>query len=107
MIEGGLPLPGRVNMFGDAQGYADAKREFETAMSLLEQLKLKLIGQEIESGLAGGGVVVHDEPVIGHAPVSPNVPLNLLIGLAGGVLVSPFLALPLMWIMHRRNKRTA
>ena len=87
----------------DVQDYVDAKREFESDMTLLEQLKLKLITGEITQGLPSQTIVVHDDPIIADAPISPNVTLNLVLRLAAGLVISPFLALPMMWWMNRRN----
>ena len=86
------------------QDFADAKREFESEHSLLEQLKLKLITYDITKGLQPETVVIHDDPVISDSPISPNVTLNLVAGTFGGLLLSPFLALPLMWWMNRRKR---
>jgi capsular polysaccharide biosynthesis protein len=83
----------------------DAKRDFEIELGLLEQLKLRLITQEIEQGFSGDIIVVHEEPVISDITISPNVTLNLVRGLAAGTLISPFLALPLMALMNRRKGR--
>jgi succinoglycan biosynthesis transport protein ExoP len=87
----------------DMQDYIDAKRDLETDLALLEQLKLKLITVEIGQELPNETIVVHEDPVISDAPISPNVTLNLLIGLIGGALISPFFALPVMWMMNRRS----
>jgi uncharacterized protein involved in exopolysaccharide biosynthesis len=89
----------------DTQDYVNAKRDFETELALLEQLKLKLITDEITLSLTDQAIIIHDNPVIAAAPISPNVTLNLVLGLAAGALVSPFLALPLMWSMNRRKAR--
>lgn len=89
----------------DGQDYIDATRDFETELSLLEQLKLKLISEEINHSMTQESIVVHDDPVISNAPISPNVTLNLVAGAVGGLLISPFFALPLMWWMSRRNGR--
>lgn len=91
----------------DPQDLADAKSDLETDEAILEQMKLRLTSDEIARGTSGGVIVVHEDPVIADTPVSPNVTLNLVIGLAGGVLISPFLALPLMWMMNRRSVRVA
>lgn len=85
------------------QDYVDAKREFESDMTLLEQLKLKLITGEITQGLPSQTIVVHDDPIIADSPISPNVTLNLVLGLAAGLVISPFLALPMMALMNRRG----
>lgn len=89
----------------DLTDYVDAKRDFETELSLLEQMKIKLISGEINQGLPNDTVIVHDDPVIADSPVSPNVTLNLVTGAGGGILISPLLALPLMWWMNRRSSR--
>ena len=88
---------------GEMQDHADAKRDFETELSLLEQMKFKLISVEVDQGISGATSVIHDNPVIAHSPISPNVTLNLVAGAVGGLLISPFFALPLMWSMSRRN----
>lgn len=87
----------------DAGDFAGAKRNFETDQALLEQMKLKLVAAEIERDIEPDDIVIHDDPVIADSPVSPNVTLNLVLGAVGGLLISPFLALLLMWWMHRRN----
>ena len=89
----------------DLTDYVDAKRDFETELSMLEQLKLNLVRGEIIQSLPNNTVVIHDEPVIADSPISPNVALNLVAGTFGGLLLSPFLALPLMWWMNRKSSR--
>ena len=89
----------------DRQDYIDATRDLESELSLLEQMKLKLIAEEIKQGISGETIVIHDDPVIEHSPISPNVTLNLVAGAVGGLLISPFFALPLMWWMSRRTGR--
>lgn len=82
----------------------DIKREFESELALLEAMKLKLIAQELENKVSGDWVIVHDDPVINPIPVSPNVTLNLVLGTAGGFALSPFLALPVMWLLGRKPR---
>jgi uncharacterized protein involved in exopolysaccharide biosynthesis len=89
----------------NVQEHIDAKRDFETDLTLLEHMKIMLITEEIAQGLPGQVVVIHDDPVISDSPVSPNVTLNLVVGAAVGLLLSPFFALLLMWMMNRRNGR--
>lgn len=85
----------------DAQDYVDAKRDFETDQTLLQTMKLKQINETISLKMPNESVVIHDEPVIADSPVSPNVTLNLVLGVALGFLISPLLALPTMWILNR------
>jgi polysaccharide biosynthesis transport protein len=70
----------------DTQDYIDAKRDFETDLALLENMKLRLITEEISEGLPNETIVVHDDPVISDSPVSPNVTLNLVLGAAVGLI---------------------
>lgn len=85
------------------QDALDAKRDFETELGLLEKLKLKLISAEIGAEIHHDVVIVHDDPIIADSPISPNVTLNLLLGLVAGALLSPLLALPVMWMLNRRS----
>ncbi len=87
----------------DAQDYVDAKREFESDQELLQQMKLKLVGEKMSRKMAADSVRIHDEPVIAQIPISPNVTLNLLLGTGLGFLFSPLMALPLMWLLNRRR----
>lgn len=70
----------------DTTDYVDAKRDFETDLTLLEQMKLKLITEEISGDLPNETIVVHDDPVISDSPVSPNVTLNLVLGAVVGLV---------------------
>ena len=70
----------------DTTDYVDAKRDFETDLALLENMKLKLITEEIAEGLPNETIVVHDDPVISESPVSPNVTLNLVLGAVVGLV---------------------
>ncbi len=70
----------------DAQDYVDAKRDFETDQQLLQNLKLKQISESINRKMPDEGIVIHEEPVISQAPVSPNVTLNLALGAVVGLI---------------------
>lgn len=85
----------------DEQVYADALRDLETDQELLQQLKVKQMGETISLKIPVESVVIHDEPVLAERPVSPNVALNLTLGTVLGLLLSPLLALPLMFLCHR------
>jgi uncharacterized protein involved in exopolysaccharide biosynthesis len=85
----------------DAQDYVDAKRKFEMEQELLQALKLKQMGETIARKIPGESVELHESPTIGRAPVSPNVTLNLSLGTVLGLVFSPLMALPLMWLLNR------
>ncbi len=66
--------------------FDDAKADFETAQELLEQLKIKLISEEMQRRISEDPVVVHADPVESQSPVSPNVKLNLALGAVVGLV---------------------
>lgn len=86
-----------------AQELRDLMANLETEQSLLDQLKLELIAGELATTLSADSIIIHDDPVLAQSPISPNVTLNLVLGAIGGLLLSPFFALPLMWVLNRRN----
>ncbi len=84
--------------------YMDYKRDLVATQAMLDQLRLDLSREEINQEISTYHIVVHEEPVIADMPISPNVTLNLVRGSVFGALVSPLLALPLMWWMNRRKR---
>jgi capsular polysaccharide biosynthesis protein len=46
-------------------------------------------------------VVIHEEPALARAPVSPNGTMNLVLGVVAGLPLGLVLALPLMWLLDR------
>jgi polysaccharide biosynthesis transport protein len=70
----------------DAQDYVDAKRDFETDQQLLSSMKLKKVGEDINSKNIDESIIVHEEPQIAQGPSSPNVTLNLVLGSVVGLI---------------------
>jgi len=50
-------------------------------------------------------LIVNQDPVISSVPISPNVRFNLLSGILGGLVLSPLLSLPLIWLLHTAFKK--
>ena len=48
----------------DTTDYVDAKQDFETDLALLEQMKIKLMTEEIVNDLPNESVVIHEDPAI-------------------------------------------
>lgn len=63
----------------DAQDYVDAKRDFETDQELLQQMKLKLIGEDTSSEMQIETVKIHERPV----EAKKVGPLQSIFGLFG------------------------
>ncbi|MEP4078966.1 GumC family protein [Haloferula sp.] len=87
------------NSSSKAPSFDEAKAEFETAQRLLEKLKIKLVGEKMQRRITGSPIIIHAEPIVSRAPISPKVGLNLAIGLLAGLitgLLVPFLAIPML-----------
>lgn len=83
--------------------YADLKKDLELALADLQSMNIKSIEVKRSYEIHDGSVVIHEEPQIPKAPVSPDVPLNLLIGTGLGFLLSPLLSV--VGIRNWRSKR--
>ena len=66
--------------------FEDARTDFETSQRLLEQLKVKQIGEEMQRRISEDPIIVHADPVESQVPVSPNVKLNLALGAVVGLV---------------------
>lgn len=66
--------------------FEDARTDFETSQRLLEQLKVKQIGEEMQQRISEDPIIVHADPVESQIPVSPNVKLNLALGAVVGLV---------------------
>ncbi|MBK1828558.1 GumC family protein [Haloferula rosea] len=66
--------------------FEDARTDFETSQRLLEQLKIKQIGEEMQRRISEDPIIVHADPVESQVPVSPNVKLNLALGAVVGLV---------------------
>jgi hypothetical protein len=71
----------------------------EKEQDLLQELKFKLIAEGIGPRMPHESVFIHDDPLLPETPVRRN----LTFGGIAGILIYPFLALPLMWLLHSRN----
>ena len=70
----------------NTQDYEDAKRDFEVELGMLQQMKVKLMGETIARKIPGPRVEVHEAPMISNNPVSPNVTMNLILGAVVGLV---------------------
>lgn len=90
-----------------AADLADANRDLAITGERLKDLKIKQLNDSILGQLSSKGIDLHEEPRIPKLPVSPNVTLNLVLGLFGGLLLSPLLALPVMILLNRSHQAKA
>jgi polysaccharide biosynthesis transport protein len=66
--------------------FVEARREFETAQDMLQQMRLKLLGEQVQSKIQTDAIAVHEEPVVPHFAVSPNITMNLVLGAVVGLV---------------------
>jgi capsular exopolysaccharide synthesis family protein len=76
-------------------GYAILKHEVESSRDLYDSLQLKLKEAFVTAGLSSTNVSIVDRAAIPGKPVSPDVPVNLALGLFGGLLGG--VALAFVW----------
>jgi len=81
----------------------DARADYETSKQLLEQLKIKSVTLAMEHKTIEALVIVHSSAVTPHAPVSPNIPRNLVLGTLAGLLGGLMLAFPIMALLNCRK----
>jgi uncharacterized protein involved in exopolysaccharide biosynthesis len=79
----------------------DAERDLEAEQEMAEKMKLMVLQETISSKMPDDGLLALEEPVVPRWPVSPNVPLNLILGTALGLLLS----LPLGLLVIRGLER--
>ncbi len=83
-------------------------KEFKEEQRRLQEMRLKLLGGNLRGpGWTPEdpytGMIVHDDPIPGESPVSPNHYFNLTLGALLGLFSGILLALATMAILHRRN----
>ena len=88
-----------------AQSGEDSKRNLDGEREMAEQMKIKLIGEEISAKMPSESVSLRDEPVIPQSPVSPDLAIYLMAGTALGLLLGLLLAWPVVWALERRRAR--
>jgi len=64
----------------------EAKKEYETAQDMLQSMREKMLGEQIQKQIQSDAITVHEDPVIPRFAVSPNVTLNLVLGAVVGLV---------------------
>src|SRR5208282_6607658 len=76
-------------------GYAILKHEVESSRDLYDSLQLKLKEAFVTAGLSSSNVSIVDRAAVPGKLISPDVPVNLALGLFGGLLGG--VALAFVW----------
>jgi uncharacterized protein involved in exopolysaccharide biosynthesis len=82
--------------------HADVKNEFVAAQDVLQNLKLKQMGETVSRKIPGESVFLHVPAVISNRPVPTDETLILVLGTVAGFLFSPLMALPMIRLFGRR-----
>ena len=84
-----------VNLATEMHDYKEATREYESALTLLQELKLKHSTERVGLRSPREPITIQEDPKEGLKPVSPKVTLNLvlgaIIGLIFGIAIAFFL----------------
>jgi succinoglycan biosynthesis transport protein ExoP len=70
----------------DTYDFVEARKEFEQAREMFDTMRIKYQGERIQLELPRNPIVIHEEPTLARAPVSPNVTLNLVLGAVVGLV---------------------
>lgn len=70
----------------EMQKYRNATRDYESALELLQQLKLKHSTERVFLGAPKEPITIREDPKVGQSPVSPKVTLNLVLGAVVGLI---------------------
>lgn len=70
----------------EMQKYRNATRDYESALELLQDLKLKHSTERVVLGAPKEPITIREDPKVGLSPVSPRVTLNLVLGAVVGLI---------------------
>ncbi|MGB0774507.1 MAG: polysaccharide biosynthesis tyrosine autokinase, partial [Akkermansiaceae bacterium] len=68
------------------QEFNVARKEYQTALSIKDQMQFKHDTEKTKLIVDPLNITVHEKPELGMSPVSPNVPLNLILGAVVGLI---------------------
>ncbi|MEO5914576.1 MAG: hypothetical protein ABIS50_10115 [Luteolibacter sp.] len=98
----------RFSAQGPAEFYDESQINLSRAEMDLENLRLKLLEETIHKKERQKNIIVHEEPQIADAPISPNVLLNLSLGASLGFLLFQLIAwLVVAAVNHRSPQQTS
>lgn len=72
--------------------FKDLSKLYQQENEELQAMRSKQIKETLRMKMPNDSVVIHEDPQISHIQVSPNMTLNLLLGMGLGLLISPLLA---------------
>ncbi|MEM9236067.1 MAG: hypothetical protein AAGB14_04760 [Verrucomicrobiota bacterium] len=85
------------------ENFAEIKAELESAQRILELLKIKLIGEEMQHRISESPIIIHGEAITPESPIYPDLHRNLGIGLLSG-LAAGFIITLLSFLFRRQSE---
>jgi polysaccharide biosynthesis transport protein len=67
-------------------GITSAQKDFETSQSMLDEMRTQLLAESINQKAPKSVIQIHEKPRVASYPVSPNVPMNLILGAIVGLI---------------------
>ena len=87
-----------VELATEMHDYKEATREYESALTLLQELKLKHSTERVGLRSPREPITIQEDPKEGQKPVSPKVTLNLVLGAVIGLIFGIAIAFFLEYI---------
>lgn len=87
-----------VKLATEMHEYREATREYESSLSLLQELKLKHSTERVGLRAPREPITIQEDPKVGLNPVSPKVTLNLVLGAVVGLVFGIAIAFFLEYI---------
>lgn len=87
-----------VELATEMHDYKEATREYESSLSLLQELKLTHSTERVGLRAPREPITIQEDPKLGNRPVSPKVTLNLVLGAVVGLIFGIAIAFFLEYI---------
>lgn len=79
--------------------YRDVTRDYESGLALFQDLKLEHSTERVGLRSPREVIRIQEDPKVARVPVSPNVPMNLMLGVVGGGLGGVLMAVVLLFFL--------
>ena len=80
------------------QEFNIARKEYQTASAIKDNMEVLYDRDKTKMVMPLTNIIVHEHPVVGDDPVSPNIPLNLALGAVVGLIFGVGIAFALEYL---------
>ncbi|MEM7387535.1 MAG: hypothetical protein AAF514_21575 [Verrucomicrobiota bacterium] len=72
--------------------YNEARKDYDLQKTMLANMETKFATESVDLQMPRSPLIIHEQATPAERPAKPNVPLNLLVGVIGGILFGLILA---------------